>query len=485
VELFLDRIRSAIARHPQRPAFVGRDGGATYRDLRALLGSAMRGLDQAGVKPGHVVGLSMPQSPVHVIVLVALARLGAITLPLPWTSDEGERTAIARTFGARSVVSGHESGGVPGLPLVVVKAITARGDEGDFDTWPFVPGPDTAFRIALTSGTVGERKGIDHDHAAFSRRLDRGSYGTHAEPRMLPPRLHITAAMQAALHALCNGGSIAFPDAYDAMSLLDAAIRLRVTHLLVPPVHATHLVALVAGDRPVLPSLAQLRLVGSSASPALVAAVRRKLSPNIRLGYSTTETGVIASATPELLDAHPGCAGRLAPDATLQVLDEHGVVLPPGATGEFRVRVEGMPGAYHGGAHGDRFRDGWFYPHDRGQLSADGIVFIEGRTDFVINVGGRKVSPEHVERCLEGHPGVAEVAVFAMEGEAGVTRTAAAVVRRGSLDWEALSRHAQSRLDVLAPSRYYEARSLPRNASGKLKRSEFAALAAGPLRHPA
>ena len=153
--------------------------------------------------------------------------------------------------------------------------------------------------------------------------------------------------------------------------------------------------------------------------------------------------------------------------------------------GEFRVRVEGMPSAYHGGAHADRFRDGWFYPHDRGQLSADGIVFIEGRTDFVINVGGRKVSPEHAERCLEGHPGVAEAAVFAMEGEAGVTRTAAAVVRRGALDWEARARHAQSRLDVLAPSRYYEARSLPRNASGKLKRSEFAALAAGPLRHPA
>jgi len=144
-----------------------------------------------------------------------------------------------------------------------------------------------------------------------------------------------------------------------------------------------------------------------------------------------------------------------------------------------------MPMSYHGGEHGDRFRDGWFYPHDRGRMSADGIVFIEGRTDFVINVGGRKVSPEHVERCLEEHPAVAQAAVFAIEGAAGLTRTAAIVVPRGSLDWGALARHAQARLDLTAPERYYEAESLPRNAMGKLERAGLAAFAEGLLRHPA
>jgi len=485
VELFLERIRSAIARYPDRPAFLGRDGGATYRDLRALVGSAIRGLDRAGVKPGRIVGVEMPQSPVHVVVLLALARLGAVALPLPWASDPAEKAALARRFGAHSVISGHERGGVAGLPVLVVKSVSAGGGEEDFDAWPFEVRADTAFRIALTSGTAGERRGIDLDHGTFSRRLARGSYGSHAEPRVMPPRLHITAAMQAAVHALCHGGAIVFPDEYDAASLLDAARRFGVTHLLVPPVHAAAMLDVIRGEEPALPSLAQLRLVGASASPALIAALRRKISPRIRLGYSTTETGVIASATPEILDAYPGCAGRLEPDARLEVLDEKARVLPPGAPGEFRVRVEGMPTSYHGGEHGDRFRDGWFYPHDRGRMSADGIVFIEGRTDFVINVGGRKVSPEHVERCLEEHPAVAQAAVFAIEGAAGLTRTAAIVVPRGSLDWGALARHAQARLDLTAPERYYEAESLPRNAMGKLERAGLAAFAEGLLRHPA
>src|SRR5262249_44800978 len=158
--------------------------------------------------------------------------------------------------------------------------------------------------------------------------------------------------------------------------------------------------------------------------------------------------------TPEILDAHPGCAGRLEPDARLEVLDEHGTLLPPGATGEFRVRVEGMPSSYHDGAHAERFHDGWFYPHDRGRITADGIVFIEGRTDCVINGGGRKVPPEHGERCLEEHGGVAQAAVFAIEGAAGLTRPAAIVVPRGSLDWNSLARHARARLDLTAPERY-------------------------------
>jgi acyl-coenzyme A synthetase/AMP-(fatty) acid ligase len=485
VELFLDRIRSAIARHPDRQAFVGRDGGATFRDTRALIGATMRGLDAAGVKPGHVVALGMPQSPVHLIAMLALARLGAVTLPLPWTADEAERAAIARAFGARIVVSGHERGGVAGLPLVVAREISARGDEGDFDTWPFVPVPGTPMRIALTSGTVGERKGIDHDHGMFSRRLARGSYGGHPEPRVIPPRLHITAALQASLHALCHGGAVAFPAGYETPQILEAAANLHVTHLLIPPAHIAAWLSLVPGDRPALPAVSQLRLVGGSASLALVAEIRRKLTRNIHLGYSTTETGILASGTPELLEAHPGCAGRLHADARVEALDEQGSPLPPGATGELRARVEGMATAYHGGVHAERYRDGWFYPHDRGRVTADGIVYVEGRTDFVINVGGRKVSPEHIERCLEEDPAVAEAAVFAIDGEDGFTRAAAAIVPRAALDWAALARHAQSRLDVLAPSRYYEVESLPRNAMGKLERAGFARLASSPLRHSA
>jgi acyl-coenzyme A synthetase/AMP-(fatty) acid ligase len=227
-----------------------------------------------------------------------------------------------------------------------------------------------------------------------------------------------------------------------------------------------------------------LRLVGGTATPSVVAALTRRITRNVYGSYSTTETGNLALSTPESFAAFPGAAGRVRPDVTLEVVDGKGEPVPPGVSGEIRVRVAGMPMGYHGGVHAERFRGGWFHPNDRGHVSAEGIVYVEGRIDDIINVGGRKVSPAHVERILEEHPNVAEAAVFALADPAGNIRTAAAIVPRGALDWAGLARHAADRLDVLAPFRYDEAPSLPRNDMGKLVRKDLARLAAGPLRHP-
>ncbi|HEX4780642.1 MAG TPA: class I adenylate-forming enzyme family protein [Usitatibacter sp.] len=484
MDLFLDRLRSAISRDPEAVAFLGRGGGLRYRDVRSLVGSAMRLLDAQGVRPGRVVGLNMPQSPLHLVAFFALARLGAITLPLPWNEPDEERAHIAKAFGASLVVSGRADGGAPGLPLVLLDTLSARGDEDGLDAWPFVPRPETPVRIALTSGTVGERKGLDHTHGYFSARIARGGYVAAAAPRVMPSRLHVNAALQAALHALCSNGAVVFPARYDTPGLLEAATRFAVTHLMMPPVHAANLAAMIANDTPALPLLVQLRLVGGTASPSVIAAIQRRITRNVYGSYSTTETGNLALSTPETFAAFPGAAGRVRPDVTLEVVDEGGNPVAPGVTGEIRVRVAGMPSGYHGAVHAERFRGGWFHPNDRGRVTAEGIVYVEGRVDDIINVGGRKVSPSYVERILEEHPHVAEAAVFALADPGGNVRTVAAIVARGAIDWASLARHAQERLDVLAPWHYHEASSLPRNTMGKLVRKEIPALAEGPLRHP-
>ena len=480
MDLFLDRIRSAIAQHRDEPAFVADAGSITYGDMRALIGSTMRELDARGVRPGTVVALTMSQSPLHVIAFIALARLGAVTLPAAPVRGTSHLGALHQRFGVQMAIADREDAGSPGVPLLLMKSTGARGDEADFDDWAYEPVAGTPVRIALTSGTV-QRKGIDQDHAAFSKRLLRRHYG-HDAPRVLPPNLHITAALQLALHALCHGGSVVFPRAYDGASLIDAIRRHSVTHFTMPAVHVAPMLDLVQADSPVLASVRHLRLQGGLPAPAFVARVRRLLSPHVYVPYSTTETGVIAMATPEILDRHPGCAGRLAEGSELEVVDELGVRLPPGLSGEIRVRVDGMPGGYHGGEFPDRFRDGWFHPRDRGRLTADGLLYVEGRLDSVINVGGRKVSPEHVEERLAAFEGVQECAVFAVLGPDGQPRVAAAIVPGPVLDWKALAAHATALLDVLAPTYYHEVESLPRNAMGKLMRGELAPLSAAPLR---
>jgi acyl-coenzyme A synthetase/AMP-(fatty) acid ligase len=204
-------------------------------------------------------------------------------------------------------------------------------------------------------------------------------------------------------------------------------------------------------------------LLGSTPSRALIDAIGRRFSPHMYMPYGLGEVGVVAMANAQTLREDPTWIGVLEPGVKLEVLDD----------GDVRVFVPGMPADYYGpdAGLGTRFRDGWFHPGDRGRFDANGRFHLEGRTDHLINLGGYKVAPEYVESILMEFPGVGEVAVFAIAGEAGASRLAAAIVPSGPLDWPGLRAHALARLHVMAPARYLQAPRLPRNAMGKLERS--------------
>jgi acyl-coenzyme A synthetase/AMP-(fatty) acid ligase len=470
--LLVDRILETVARAPEAPAIIAGDAAITYRALLALLSNTVKHLHERGVKPGDVVALTMGQAPMQLILLIALARLGAIVVSVPPVYRLPERTEIYRRFAIGTVVSEWGDAGVEGTKSIVVQGASARGDESHLDFGGFVPTAATPMRIGLTSGTTGTPKGVLQTHGGFVDRMDRMACGEGRNARVIPPSLHITAAVNLALFALCAGGSVVFPRDYENASFFDAILRKGVTHVGLPPVHLALMLQGLPLDQPAFPSIRHLRLMGGTPSAALLDLARTRFSPHLYLPYAISEIGVVSMAGPGELASAPGTSGRIEPGVRLEVLDEEGAPLPAGRSGEIRVAIEGMPAGYHGPDFADRtrFRDGWFYPGDRGHVSPEGLVFIEGRSDDIVNVGGRKVTPVFIERILEEHPAVREVAVFVSgEGMEG-TRLAAAIVASGPIDWRDLQSFAQSRLSVLAPSRYFLVTSLPRNAMGKLVR---------------
>ena len=472
--LLIDRILASVERNPDATAVVWNDQPVSYRLLLAYLSNAVRHLHREGITPGLTVGLEMRQGPLHLVTLLALARLGAVIVPLFSSARSERKEAVFRNFAIGTVVADHPAAVPDGCRVVVVRSLAAKGDEAALDASGFVPMGATPLRIGLTSGTVGPRRGILLTHGAFMRRLGRRFYGAGDPPRVIPPTLHVTAALQLATHALCAGGTVVFPPSYDEADFVAAIKRHRVTHVTMPAVHLASILDELPADHAPFPSIRHVRLQGGMPAPVLIDRVRRHFSPHVHVPYSTTEVGVIAMATPETLAVAPQSSGPVAPGARVEILGEDGRVLGLGMSGEIRVQVDGMPSGYVGGEQGAprRFRDGWFYPQDRGRLGADGLLFVEGRIDDVINLGGRKLSPRHAEAVLEDFPGVREAAVYAFE-DAGDTRIAAAIVASGDLDWKALERHAHSALEIFAPARYHAVESLPRNSAGKLLRREL------------
>jgi malonyl-CoA/methylmalonyl-CoA synthetase len=118
--------------------------------------------------------------------------------------------------------------------------------------------------------------------------------------------------------------------------------------------------------------------------------------------------------------------------------------------------------------------DGWFRTGDLGHLDEDGYLVLDGRSTELIITGGYNVYPREVEEVLGGHPSVREVAVVGRPSERWGEEVTAVVVAARAIDEDELRAYAARQLaPYKVPKRIELADELPRNALGKVVRSEL------------
>jgi acyl-CoA synthetase (AMP-forming)/AMP-acid ligase II len=231
------------------------------------------------------------------------------------------------------------------------------------------------------------------------------------------------------------------------------------------------------------PQAVPLRFIRSCSAPlntATARAMEGTFGAPVLSAYGMTETAHQATSAPLPLRApvKSGSVGR-ATGVDVRILDHNGHACATGSEGEVWVRGATVARGYLGNAAetARSFVDGWFSTGDLGLLDEDGYLFLTGRIKNLINRGGEKISPEHVEAVLAGCRGVTEAAVFAIPDATYGERVGAAVV----VDESAGVRPA----DILAscrsrlapfevPERLEVVAVLPHTAKGALDRRAVA-----------
>jgi acyl-coenzyme A synthetase/AMP-(fatty) acid ligase len=479
----LDRIRRTAEANPAAPAFIFQGGILTRGQVLALYHETTRLLRERGIRAGDAVGLSMARWPMHCVALLALARLGAVSIPLAPSLSVAEKAAVISRFGMRAIVTNWDLAGVSVPITVKLDTLSVRENAPEPDVGGFVPDEHTPFRVALTSGTTGERKGILHTHGTFADRIDKTLHECDESTRLLPPDLHITVGMVFAIGVLARGGTVVFDKTFHADDIANTIRLYGVTHCLMAPASISRFAAAIPARGMAFPSMRHLRIVGAMPSASQLETLRTRFSPNIYVPYGLTELGVVSLATPETLAAAPARAGRISPWARVEVVDAAGRPQPPGATGEIRVAMEGMPGGYHGESGAEsgasRFRQGWFHPGDIGRVSAEGLLFIEGRTDDVVNIGGHKFSLASVDGLVAEHPGVGKAVAFMLEEEGADPSLGVAIVMRDGANVADVLRHCRERFESTVPVRLFPVAGIAHDDMGKVNRGVARALALG------
>jgi acyl-CoA synthetase (AMP-forming)/AMP-acid ligase II len=355
--------------------------------------------------------------------------------------------------------------------------------------WPDLSGDGSEIAVHLfTSGTTGKPK------AAILRHENVVSYilGTVEFASALEgdtslisvPPYHIAGISQV-LTATYAGRRMVFLENFEARAWLDLCAAERVTNAFVVPTMLVRIIDELAHGSWDLSALKAVSFGGGKMPLAVIERAMALLSKvDFTNAYGLTETSAtICLLTPEdhrAAAASPephvrrrlGSVGRAIGTVEIEIRDEDGRVLPPGAPGQVHARGAQVAGEYLGtGSTLDA--DGWFLTRDRGFLDADGFLFLEGRDDDVIVRGGENISPGEIEDVLLEHPAILDVGVVAVPdeywgeaiGAVIVTRTGQAIAEDEVQDW-VRARLRSSRVPSVVRFRA----ELPYNETGKLLR---------------
>lgn len=223
---------------------------------------------------------------------------------------------------------------------------------------------------------------------------------------------------------------------------------------------------------------------GEVGSDTLIGGLRSTFPrAEVRTGYLSAEGGCASACVARertlVGEGKAASAGRPVAGAEVRVVapgappDEP---VAPGETGEILVRSASVAPGYWKAPEltAARFVDGWWRSGDIGRRDDDGDVFVQGRTDHVINTGGLKVHAEEVEDALMLHPDVSMAAVVAEpDQDWGQAIVAYVVATRPGLTGDDVLAYVRAR-DAIAsyklPKRIHFRDELPMGPTGKLYR---------------
>lgn len=484
--------------NPDREAYVD-----SHRDLRlsfaALNGRCNRlanALRADGIKKGERVGLLLMNSAEFMEAYFALAKVGAVVVPLNWRLVPDELEFILKDSGTRRLIYDEAF-------VDTVADLHARGDKTDVGQWLQVAGDREAAHFAVgyerfrdggaddepevsacdddmlyimyTSGTTGLPKGVVHTHhtalwavltiAATAEYVDGDRYLAAL------PMFHVGALTPLAVNVYRGATSVVMRS-FDPNLAWELIEREKITTGLMVPAMLNFMLQAPAFKRC---DYGTVRWIMTGAAPVPVALTEKydQLGIGVLQVYGLTEScGPACVMDSANALRKPGSTGKAFFHTEVRIVDEQGRPCPVGEAGEVVVRGAHNMREYWNRpeATAETLRDGWLHTGDVAVMDEEGFVFIQDRIKDMIISGGENVYPAEIEGVLMSHPQIVEAAVIGQASEKWGESPLAIVVRKNeSLTVKDVMEHCRGKLaGYKRPQAVEFVDQIPRNPSGKI-----------------
>jgi len=501
-DLVLGKVLSGAARtHGESTFLKFRDGQLTYREVDDSSNRVASGLAAHGVEPGDHVAVMLPNSADFVHVVFALARLGAVAVPintdykgdlLVHVLDSSDATALVAsemyldhiaTVADRiedlrfvAVVSDRQLPldrlGVPSLPYSDLLEHGADPPEVDISF-------SDLQAIMYTSGTTGRSKGAMVPHslalvcALDSLRFVSGGSRTIYCPL---PLFHAAGLWDGMMAALLSGASVAIVERFSASRFWDDVRRFDAQTAM----GVFSMIPILLNQSPSPDDLDNPLETFYMGKSSLDAGFFERFGAHTVETYTSTEAG-IGTASP-YGEWRTGSMGQAHEERfEVAILDEDDREVGPGQPGELVLRPR-QPHVITTGYYGRddvtaaTFRNLWFHTGDRAYFDDDGYYYFLDRMKDAIRRRGESISAFDIESEINLHPAVLESAAIGVPSELEEEDLKVVVVRQpgADLDERGLAAYCSEKLPSFMVPRYIEVvDSLPRTPTGKVAKHEL------------
>jgi acyl-CoA synthetase (AMP-forming)/AMP-acid ligase II len=350
---------------------------------------------------------------------------------------------------------------------------------------------DLLLRIAYTSGTTGQPKGVAYSIERWEARLANHfsamEYGLGIDDAMLHVGPLTHAAGVHLLPCYLRGTRNLVADKFDPDQVLAQIASDRISQLMVVPTMLSRLLEALAANPAADVSALKRVHYGTAPTPtSIIHEALQRLGPILRQQYGMTEAVqplCVLYPHEHLQDGQPSTritsCGRPTMNVDITVRDAAGKAVAAGEVGEIALAHRGIGEVAfwrRPDLEREAIRDGWYYSGDIGHFDDEGFLYIVGRNKDMMISGGFNVYAREVEDALQSHPAVAEVAVLGLPNPEWGEVIAAFVVRRPgqTCDADALARHCAGLIAGYKKPRVIEfVDALPRNHAGKVTKNEL------------
>lgn len=492
-------LERSAAQFPDRIAVRHEGQTLTYRELNTRCNRLAAGLKQRGLSTADRCALMMPNSIQTITAYNAIAKLGAVVIPINFLYREHELKHIFADSKPKAFI-----GAAPYLneirPVLKASADTpirlalgapddgeftdlqaADADDKDFTT--YAADDDETLNILYTSGTTGVPKGVmlTHGNLASEARIlaeMREKLDPQAVVIGVLPLYHIYGITSVLNVSMYLGLTIELFTQFDPEKVIAVAEQEKQTILFAVPTMYNRLIQSAGEKQPQNPTLKFCVSGGASLPVEFLHRFESLFGTKIYEGYGLTEAPVcIENPYGGLTKA--GSIGLPIPEFSAKIVDSDGKAVRPGETGELLIKGPGVMKGYlnRPAETEETLKDGWLHTGDIARTDEDGYVYIVDRKKDLVIRGGYNVYPREIEEIIYQIPEILEVAVIGVPHDDFGEEVAAIVVLQDGADMDpkVIQDYVKKRV---APYKYpriirINRDPLPKSGTGKILKKEI------------